>query len=145
MGCLLRPPSKQKRKSCGGFLAKKEGVWCDLGEKKVPTCGFSAKKEGVWHDLSEKGADSWIFGKKGSRVAQPPCHFSQLGKKGRWVVQPQQGKVLTCKFSAKKEIVWHDLPAIFQDSAKKEGGWHNLKNLPEILYCFDYQYRLNAP
>ena len=50
--------------------------------EKVPTCGFSAKKEGVWHELSKKGANSQIFGEKGNRVAQPPCHFPQLG--GGW-------------------------------------------------------------
>ena len=37
--------------------------------EKVPTRGFSVKKEGVWHDLSSTGADSWIFGEKGSHVA----------------------------------------------------------------------------
>ena len=54
-------------------------------------------------------------------------------------------KVPTCGFSAKKEVVWCDLPAIFHHSVKKEGGWHDLKNLPEILYFFVDQYRLNAP
>ena len=57
-------------KLCGGFLAKKEGVWCDLSEKRcrlvdfqqkwkvcgvtsLPffTRGFWAKKEVMWHDL----------------------------------------------------------------------------------------------
>ena len=38
-------------------------------EAKVPTRGFLAKKAGVWRDLSTKGADSRIFGEKGSRVA----------------------------------------------------------------------------
>ena len=37
--------------------------------EKVPTRGFSVKKEGVWHELSSTGADSWIFGEKGSHVA----------------------------------------------------------------------------
>ena len=80
---------------------------------KVPTRGFLAKKAGVWRDLSTKGADSRIFGEKGSRVAQPLCHFSPLGEKGRWVAQPQQGKVPTCGFSAKKETVWRDLQKFF--------------------------------
>ena len=57
----------------------------------MPTHRLSVKKEGVWCDLSKKGANSWIFGEKGNNVAQPPCHFSQLGEKGRCVAQPQQG------------------------------------------------------
>ena len=35
-------------------------------------------------------------------------------------------KVPTRGFSAKKETVWRDLPAIFHNSAKKEGRWRNL-------------------
>ena len=77
------------------------------------TRGFSAKKEGVWCNLSRTGADLQIFSEKGSHVVQPLCHFSPLGKKGRWVVPPQQGKVLTHRFSAKKETVWHDLQKFF--------------------------------
>ena len=38
----------------------------------MPTCGFLAKKEGVWCDLSKKGANLWIFSEKGNCVAQPP-------------------------------------------------------------------------
>ena len=94
--------------------------------EKVPTRGFSAKKEGVWRDLGTKGADSRIFGEKGNGVARPPCHFPQLGEKGRSVAQTQQRKVPTRGFSAKKEVVWRDLPAIFHNLAKKEGGWRNL-------------------
>ena len=58
---------------------------------------------------------------------------------------PLCGKVLTCGILAKKEVVWHDLPAIFHHLAKKEGGWCDLENLPEILYFFVDQSRLNAP
>ena len=47
------------------------GILFAAGEK-VLTPGILAKKAGVWHDLSSKGADLWIFGKKGSHVAQPP-------------------------------------------------------------------------
>ena len=36
-------------------------------------------------------------------------------------------KVPTCRFLAKKETVWRDLPAIFHNMAKKEGMWHDLK------------------
>ena len=36
---------------------------------KVPTCRFSAKKEGVWCELMRTGANSQIFGEKGSCVA----------------------------------------------------------------------------
>ena len=35
-------------------------------------------------------------------------------------------KVPTRGFSAKKETMWRDLPAIFHNLAKKEGGWRNL-------------------
>ena len=93
---------ERKRKSCGV-----------TSEEKVPNRGFSAKKVGVWRDVSSKGADSRIFGEKGSRVARPLCHFSPLGEKGRWVAQPQQGKVPTRGFSAKKETVWRDLQKFF--------------------------------
>ena len=88
-----------------GFSAKKETVWRDL----PAIFHNSAKKEGGWRNLSKESADLWIFGKKGSRVARPPCHFPQLGEKGRCVAQPQQGKVPTRGFSAKKETVWRDL------------------------------------
>ena len=125
MGCLLR----QHRWPLAMWLVSKKGSRVARPQReKVPTHGFSAKKEGVWHDLSTKGADSRIFGEKGNGVTRPPCHFPQLGEKGRWVAQPQQGKVLTRGFSAKKETVWHDL-----------------KNLPNILYFFVYQHRLNDP
>ena len=93
---------ERKGKSCGA-----------ISEEKVPTRGFSAKKEGVWRDLRTKGADSRIFGEKENRVARPPCHFPQLGEKGRWVVQPQLGKVPTRGFSVKKETVWRDLQKFF--------------------------------
>ena len=65
------------------------GILFAAGEK-VLTPGILAKKAGVWRDLSSKGANLWIFGKKGSHVAQP-------------------------------------------------------QNLPNILYLFVYQYRLNDP
>ena len=55
---------ERKRKSCGATSGE-----------KVPTRGFSAKKEGVWRDLPAI-FHSRNFGKKGSRVARPLCHFS---------------------------------------------------------------------
>ena len=106
MGFLLReyccPLATWVVSKKGSHVARPQG-------EKVPTRGFLAKKEGVWRELSRTGADLWIFGEKGSCVAQPLCHFSPLSEKGRWVVQPQRGKVPTCGFSAKKETVWHDL------------------------------------
>ena len=66
------------------------------GERKRKSCGVTSE---------HKGADTRIFGQKGNGVARPPCHFPQLGEKGRWVAQPQQGKVPTRGFSAKKETV----------------------------------------
>ena len=99
---------------------------------KVPTRGFLVKKEYVWCDLTSTGADSRIFGEKGSRVALPLCHFSPLGEKGSWVAQPQHRKVPTRGFSATKETMWRNLPAIFQKpstrgfSAKKETVWRDL-------------------
>ena len=88
IGCLLRqypwPPATQVVSEKGSHVAWPQS-------EKVPTHGLSVKKEGVWCDLSKKGTNSWIFGEKGNDVAQPPCHFSQLGEKGRCVVQPQQG------------------------------------------------------
>ena len=67
--------------------------------EKVPLCGNLVKKEVMWQ----------IFSEKGMCVARPPCHFPQLSEKGRWVAQPQQGKVSTRRFLAKKETVWCDL------------------------------------
>ena len=110
MGCLLRqhPWPLAMR-----FVSEQGSCVVQPQREKVPTHGFLAKREGVWCDLSTKGADLRIFGEKGNGVAQPPCHFPQLGEKGRWVAQPQQGKVPTCGFSAKKETVWHDLQKFF--------------------------------
>ena len=82
MGCLLRWEEKsrladfwRKRNVCGatsavqvptrGFLTKREVVWRYLSA----IFHHSAKKEGGWRELSSKGADSRIFGEKGSRVA----------------------------------------------------------------------------
>ena len=110
------------------FLAKKEGVWRDLREKrcrladfqrkrqvcgatserKVPTRGFSAKKETVWRDLSA------IFHN-----------------------------------SAKKEGGWRNLSAGKSADSRifGEKGNHVARpqNLANILYFFVYQYRLNDP
>ena len=59
---ILLSPShvggERKRKSCG-----------TTSGEKVPTHRFLAKKEGVWHKLSRTGANSRIFGEKGSHVA----------------------------------------------------------------------------
>ena len=86
MGFLLReyrcPLATRMVSEKGSRVARPQST-------KVPTRGFSAKKEGVWRELSGTGADSRIFGEKGNGVARPPCHFPQLGKKGRWVAQPQ--------------------------------------------------------
>ena len=110
MGFLLR----QYRCPLATRLASEKGSRVARPHReKVPTRVFSAKKEGVWRDRRTKGADSWIFGEKGNGVARPLCHFSPLGEKGRWVAQPQQGKVPTRGFSAKKETVWRDLQKFF--------------------------------
>ena len=69
-------------------------------ERKRKSCGATSE---------HKGTDAQIFGKKGNGVVRPPCHFPQLGEKGRWVVQPQQGKVPTRGYLVKKETVWRDL------------------------------------
>ena len=146
---------EQKRKSCGATSERKSADSRIFGEKgrcvarpqhercrladfwwKRKRCGATSlpfsttwrKRKVGGANSAAKSADSRIFGEKGSRVARPPCHFPQLGEKGRWVAQPQQGKVPTRGFSAKKETVWRDL-----------------KNLPNILYFFVYQHRLNDP
>ena len=106
MGCLLR---QHPWPLATRFGSEKGSCVAQPQREKVLTRGFSAKREGVWRDLSTKGADSRIFGEKGNGVARPPCHFPQLGEKGRWVAQPQQGKVPTRGFSVKKETVWRDL------------------------------------
>ena len=80
-----------------------------LSEKGSRVADFWRKRKVCGVTSARKGADSRIFGKKGRCVARPPCHFPQLGEKGRWVAQPQQGKVPTRGFSAKKETVWRDL------------------------------------
>ena len=55
-----------------------------------------------------------------------PLAMWGVSKKGSGVAWPQSKKVPTRRFSAKKEVVWRDLSAIFHHSAKKEGGWRNL-------------------
>ena len=97
--------------------------------RKVPTRGFPAKKEGVWRELSRTGADSRIFGEKGSCVARPLCHFSLADfQRKRKRCGATSLPFFTRGFSAKKEVVWRDL-----------------KNLANILYFFVYQHRLKDP
>ena len=106
MGCLLR---QHPWPLATWFASEKGSCVVQPQGEKVLTCRFSVKKEGVWRNLRTKGADSRIFSKKGNGVVRPPCHCPQLGEKGRWVAQPQQGKVLTHGFLVKKETVWHNL------------------------------------
>ena len=66
-------------------------MWHDLSQQKSQLADFWQKRKVCGTTSVSKGADSWIFSKK------------------RCVVQPQQAKVLTCRFLAKKEMLWHDL------------------------------------
>ena len=86
---------------------------------------------------------TWLRVKK-EIVCNQKCRLADFWRKRKWCGTTSLPFSTTRGFSAKKEVVWRDLPAIFHHSAKKEGGWRNLKNLPEILYFFVDQYRLNA-
>ena len=110
----------------------------------MPTRGYLAKKAGVWRDLSAI-FHSRIFGEKGNGVARPPCHFSLADfRRKRKSCGATSLPFFTRGFSAKKETVWRDLPAIFHSRNFGEKG-SRVARPPEILYFFVYQYRLNAP
>ena len=81
MGFLLR----QYPWPLAMWVVSKKGSQCQPQREKVPTCRFLAKKEGVWCDLSTKGADSWNFGKKGSHVVQPLQRKKDKKKTLKWV------------------------------------------------------------
>ena len=66
MGCLLR---QHPWPLATRFVSEKGSCVVQPQREKVLTRGFLAKKEGVWCDLREKGADSWIFSEKGNGVA----------------------------------------------------------------------------
>ena len=107
MGCLLRWEEKSRLAD----FWRKRYVFGATSAVQVPTRGFLAKKAGVWRDLSKKGADSRIFGEKGSRVARPLCHFSlaDFRRKRKRCGATSHPKVPTRGNSSKKEGVWHHL------------------------------------
>ena len=93
-----------------------------------------------------KSADSRIFGEKGRCVARPQherCRLADFRRK-RKSCGATSLPFLTRGFSAKRETVWRDLPAIFHSRNFGEKG-SRVARPPEILYFFVYQYRLNAP
>ena len=57
------------------------------------------------------------------------CRLVDFWRKRQVCGATSARKVPTRGFSAKKEVVWRNLSAIFHHSAKKEGGWRDLSRI----------------
>ena len=92
---------------------------------------------------------TWVVSEKGSRVVRPQekkCRLADFRRKRKVCGATSAAQVPTRGFSAKKEVVWRDLSAIFHHSAKKEGGWPRIFGRKGNRVARPlYQHRLNDP
>ena len=109
------------------------------GERKRKSCGATSE---------HKGADSWIFGEKGRCVARPQqnrCWLTDFWRKRKrcgvtslpFSTTRRKRKVGGTTSARKSANSW-----IF---GKKGNRVARPQNLPNILYFFVYQHRLNDP
>ena len=106
-------------------LAPSHAVWSEKGSR-VAT--FLAKKEGVWRDLSEKRCRLADFRRKRKRCGATSMPFSTTRRKRKVGGTTSAGK------SADSRIFGNKGNRVAQP-----------QNLPNILYFFVYQHRLNDP